>query len=390
MSTTAADTASAVATASANDTALDTATTSVLAPTSSSDAVDANAVTEDEAALYDRQIRLWGLEAQTRMRTSHVLVWGFTGVATEVIKNIVLSGIGTLSILDPDTVRDEDLSAGFFWRQDDVGASRVADAPVDRIRALNPLVKVQGLTDQSILQGSPEEVAAKVKQLGVDVVVACRGTKLELTTLNDALRLSSTKFYATSSFGFGGYIFSDLGASHDFITERVLPPSSSSTQPEKKRIKNRTTFVPLSHSLDMTWAGIEARKIKRLRLAPGLWTVWASWEAQQHGGGGGGELREVAERMMVERGVDPSLVFEAQGVDRQAWFQTYAASTSTRGEFAPTCAVLGGLLAQDVLNALGGREEPITNWLILDAMGSGNATLHTVGSAVSTQAGVAV
>jgi ubiquitin-like 1-activating enzyme E1 A len=36
-------------------------------------------------------------------------------------------------------------------------------------------------------------------------------------------------------------------------------------------------------------------------------------------------------------------------------------------DFAPTCAVLGGVLAQDILNALGGREAPLVNFFVLDS-----------------------
>lgn len=44
-------------------------------------------------------------------------------------------------------------------------------------------------------------------------------------------------------------------------------------------------------------------------------------------------------------------------------------------EFSPTCAVLGGLLAQDVLKALAGRDPPFANFLTFDgAVGSGNVT----------------
>ena len=35
-------------------------------------------------------------------------------------------------------------------------------------------------------------------------------------------------------------------------------------------------------------------------------------------------------------------------------------------EISGVAAIVGGLLSQDVLNALGGRELPITNWLIFD------------------------
>jgi tRNA A37 threonylcarbamoyladenosine dehydratase len=56
-----------------------------------------------EVALYDRQIRLWGMDAQTKMRATHVLVVGLNGLSNEVIKNLVLAGIGSLTILSDAT-----------------------------------------------------------------------------------------------------------------------------------------------------------------------------------------------------------------------------------------------------------------------------------------------
>ena len=43
------------------------------------------------------------------------------GVATEAIKNIVLAGIGKLVVADPGDVVEQDLGAGFFYRDEDVG-----------------------------------------------------------------------------------------------------------------------------------------------------------------------------------------------------------------------------------------------------------------------------
>ena len=42
------------------------------------------------------------------------------GTATETIKNIVLAGIGKLVIIDDECVSEEDLGAGFFFRDEDV------------------------------------------------------------------------------------------------------------------------------------------------------------------------------------------------------------------------------------------------------------------------------
>ena len=42
---------------------------------------------------------------------------------------------------------------------------------------------------------------------------------------------------------------------------------------------------------------------------------------------------------------------------------------STHGvEMMPACAVLSGLLAQEVLKLLSGRDAPFHNWLVLDAL----------------------
>lgn len=41
-------------------------------------------------------------------------------------------------------------------------------------------------------------------------------------------------------------------------------------------------------------------------------------------------------------------------------------STTAGHEFSPVCAIVGGMLAQDILKALGGREPPIANFFFFD------------------------
>lgn len=57
----------------------------------------------------------------SRMRNASICVVNLRGIATELIKNIVLAGIGKLIVLDSEDVQEEDLGAGFFFREDDVG-----------------------------------------------------------------------------------------------------------------------------------------------------------------------------------------------------------------------------------------------------------------------------
>jgi ubiquitin-like 1-activating enzyme E1 A len=56
-----------------------------------------------------------------RMRTASVLLVTLRGLSTEVAKNIVLAGIGKLTVVDSADVSPEDLGSGFFFRDEDVG-----------------------------------------------------------------------------------------------------------------------------------------------------------------------------------------------------------------------------------------------------------------------------
>lgn len=78
-------------------------------------------ISEQEAQIYDRQIRLWGLKTQQRMSKSRVLVYGMTGLAVETCKNLVLSGLGNVCIMDSENVTMELLGANFFVTEQDVG-----------------------------------------------------------------------------------------------------------------------------------------------------------------------------------------------------------------------------------------------------------------------------
>jgi ubiquitin-like 1-activating enzyme E1 A len=77
-------------------------------------------ITADELKLYDRQIRLWGMEAQNRLRNARVLVAGMTALANEILKNIVLAGVCHVSLVDESTVQEEDLGSQFFLRESDL------------------------------------------------------------------------------------------------------------------------------------------------------------------------------------------------------------------------------------------------------------------------------
>lgn len=80
-------------------------------------------LTADEIALYDRQIRLWGAQAQERIRSAHILLISLRALGTEIAKNLTLAGINSLTIIDDDVVTEEDLGTQYFVREEDLGKS---------------------------------------------------------------------------------------------------------------------------------------------------------------------------------------------------------------------------------------------------------------------------
>ncbi|VDL91650.1 unnamed protein product [Schistocephalus solidus] len=78
-------------------------------------------ITEEEAELYDRQIRLWGLEAQSRLKNAKILLIGVSPVASEIIKNLVLAGINTLTMADDKLVSMEDIESCFLFKPSHLG-----------------------------------------------------------------------------------------------------------------------------------------------------------------------------------------------------------------------------------------------------------------------------
>src|SRR5271170_4316089 len=75
----------------------------------------------DEIALYDRQLRLWGIEAQNRMRKANVLLINIRALGNEIAKNLVLAGIGSLTIMDSNIVTEADIASQFFITEENLG-----------------------------------------------------------------------------------------------------------------------------------------------------------------------------------------------------------------------------------------------------------------------------
>lgn len=97
----------------------------------------------DDQDRYDR-FRLIAWWEQERLRDSRVLVVGAGALGNEVVKNLVLLGVGEVNLIDFDQIESSNLSRSVFFRDSDRGAFK-AEVLAQRAGELNPDCRVRAL-----------------------------------------------------------------------------------------------------------------------------------------------------------------------------------------------------------------------------------------------------
>lgn len=91
---------------------------------------------------YDRQLRLWAASGQEALENAKILLLnsGPGAVGVETLKNLILPGIGSFTIVDDAIVTQEDLGVNFFLSQESLGKPR-ANETCKYLSELNPEVQ---------------------------------------------------------------------------------------------------------------------------------------------------------------------------------------------------------------------------------------------------------
>lgn len=101
---------------------------------------------DDEIERYARQLMLAevGGPGQQRLKAARVMIVGLGGVGGPAALYLAAAGVGTLLLVDPDTVSLSNLQRQVIFTSNDIGRPKV-EAGADRLRTLNPGVAVEPL-----------------------------------------------------------------------------------------------------------------------------------------------------------------------------------------------------------------------------------------------------
>lgn len=122
---------------------------------------------DSKSKRYDRQIRIWGAEGQQRLESSRIALLNCSATGAETLKNLVLGGIASFTIVDGNKVTAWDLGNNFLVDQSRMGQSR-AQAVTDLLKEMNDSVSGSYVEDtpEQLLESRPEFLA------GYDLVIA--------------------------------------------------------------------------------------------------------------------------------------------------------------------------------------------------------------------------
>lgn len=98
----------------------------------------------EEKQQYDRHFILdkIGMDGQTKLKKSKVLVIGAGGLGCPILQYLTAAGVGTIGIVDKDTVNRSNLQRQILFTLDDLGKPK-ARCAAERLQKLNPFVKFE-------------------------------------------------------------------------------------------------------------------------------------------------------------------------------------------------------------------------------------------------------
>lgn len=218
-----------------------------------------------------------------------------------------------------------------------------------------------------------------------DLIIATDLPLSVLSTINAACRLRNKPFYAAATFGMYGFIFADL-IYHEFIIEREksniptkLGPesptraikSTSSSRSSDGRVTEivtkSETYTPilLANTSPLPPFFLASRR-RKFNVTPLLSCMRALWDFQAMTKlpfpttNSRSDL-EVFTTLATDKHKELQLPAETLRSDiLRSFLQNLGC------ELSPVCAFLGGQLAQDVINVIGKKEQPIQNMVIFD------------------------
>jgi len=176
----------------------------------------------DEVRRYSRHLIIpdVGVAGQKRLKNAKVLCVGAGGLGSPALMYLAAAGVGTLGIVEFDTVDESNLQRQIIHGQSDIGRSK-AESARDSVREINPLVEVR-LHEERLEADNVMELFAQY-----DLIVDGTDNFATRYLVNDACVLLNKPYVWGSIYRFDGQasvFWSEYGPCYRCLYPEPPPP----------------------------------------------------------------------------------------------------------------------------------------------------------------------
>jgi len=379
---------------------------------------------EIDEGLYSRQLYVLGHEAMRKMGASNILISGINGLGVEIAKNVILSGVKSVTLHDKDVCSMKDLASQFYLTEQSMNVNR-AKASIKKLSELNSYVPV------NLHEGDLQN----------DFLINFQVIVLTNSSLDEQLRIGAfahangIKFIIADTRGLFGQLFCDFGETFvvsDVTGEQPLSYMIASVSKDREGVVtcldetrhgyqdgDHVTFSEVKGMKELN--GCEPRKIKV--LGPYTFSIGDTTDLTDYVSGGivtevrmpkvlkfkslPASLEEpehfITDFAKFDRPGQLHVAFQAlhkyeskynelpksrnkedadkfievcKKVNEEAKNKVDALDEKllrefayqSRGNLCPMQAVIGGTAAQEVMKACSGKFHPIKQWFYFDSL----------------------
>lgn len=297
-------------------------------------------LTDEQAAIYDRQIRIWGAGVQRRLMDAKVLILGCTPLAAEVTKNFILAGVGSLTLIDDAPAEQAPMTFLSMHGSSAGETGTTAALYAAGLQEMNPMVQV------SSYKGKANVLPDKEFLAGFNLLLCFGQDCAFLADANDLCRECKVKFMCAVSQGPVVWGFADL------IAHECSLNIDQSAEAGNRHVS--LEYAPMREVVGKSWTAMPRLDQRQVHGFLGPWTVIAQFEMgvkRQLQPADFAQIEKRGQKRMSEQKC-PSKFWNADMVAQ------YCSST---GEFAPANAIAGGFLANDVVRVVSQVGLPMYN-----------------------------
>lgn len=151
-------------------------------------------------------LREIGTKGQQAIASARVLVIGTGGLGSPVSLYLAAAGVGTIGLMDPDTVSLSNLQRQVLHTTADIGRLKTQSA-AEKLRAINPDITVNTLSEPLTAENAAEVMA------DYDIIMDCTDNQATRLLINDTCVRFDKKMVFGAVSRFSGQVFSHVPGS---------------------------------------------------------------------------------------------------------------------------------------------------------------------------------